>query len=157
MFVYLGAFFGLVCFAFLLRFLKNKYEIVNKLYTNLANLLFWNMFLRMFLEGYIEYSITSIMNLYNTKWDSRSDIFSSIFSIIIFTWIFFFPFLIWTLLWTKFDKLKDQNLINTIGTTYIGLRQDSKLALLYHVIYMLRRLVFSFLVFIFRNHSYLQI
>jgi hypothetical protein len=107
MFVYLGGFFGLVVLALLLRFLKNKYELVNKLYTFLANLIFWNMFLRMFLEGYIEYSITSIMNLYKTRWESRSDIFSSIFSITIFAWIFLFPFLVWILLWKNFNNLKD--------------------------------------------------
>lgn len=151
MFIYLGSFFSLVVLAILLRFLKNKCEVINKFYTYLANLIFWNMFLRMFLEGYIQYSITSLINLYKTKWVTRSDIFSSIFSIIIFTWIFCFPFLIWILLWKNFDKLQDQKQINTIGTTYIEIRQDSKFALLYHVIYMVRRLFFSLLVFVFRN------
>ena len=43
----------------------NNFEFrINKVYTYLANLIFWNMILRMFLEGYMEYAITSLMNLY---------------------------------------------------------------------------------------------
>lgn len=64
MFMYLGFLVGLVGFVLLLRFLKNRYEIVNKVYTYLANLIFWNMILRMFLEGYMEYAITSLINIY---------------------------------------------------------------------------------------------
>ena len=41
---------------------------INKVYTYLANLIFWNMILRMFLEGYIEYAITSLMNLYKVSY-----------------------------------------------------------------------------------------
>ena len=63
MFMYLGGFIGLIAFVLLIRFLKNKYEWINKIYTYLANLIFWNMILRMFLEGYMEYTITSLMNI----------------------------------------------------------------------------------------------
>ncbi len=38
---------------------------VNKVYTYLAKIIFWNMILRMFLEGYMEYAITSLINIYN--------------------------------------------------------------------------------------------
>ena len=41
---------------------------INKVYTYLANLIFWNMILRMFLEGYMEYAITSLMNLYKVSY-----------------------------------------------------------------------------------------
>ena len=157
MFIYLLGFFQLVAFALLLRSIKNKYETINKIYTYLANIIFWNMFLRLFLEGYIEFSISSLMNLYNIRWDSKSDTFSSIFSIIIFAWIIFFPFLVWILLWKNFNHLKDQTQINTIGTIYIELRQDSKMALLYHVFYTLRRLFFSLLVFVFRDQPSIQV
>ena len=108
MFMYLGGFIGLVVFAFLIRFLKNKYQLVNKVYTYLSNLIFWNMILRMFLEGYMEYSITSLMNIYKLKWESRSDAFSSVFSIIIFLWIFIFPFLVWYLCWKNLGKLNEE-------------------------------------------------
>lgn len=53
MFMYLAGFVGLVAFVFLIRFIKNKYLWIDKIYTYLANLIFWNMILRMFLEGYM--------------------------------------------------------------------------------------------------------
>ena len=157
MFIYLLCVILVMALALLLRLIKNKYENVNKIYTYLGNLIFWNMFLRLFIEGYLEFSITSLMNLYNLRWDSKSDAFSSIFSILIFVWIFFFPILVWVLLWKNFNHLKDQTQINTIGTIYIELRQDSKMALLYHVFYMLRRLYFSLLVFVFRDQPSIQV
>lgn len=108
MFMYLGGFVGLVAFVFLIRFLKNKYELINKIYTYLAKLIFWNMILRMFLEGYMEYAITSLMNIYKLQWDTRSNSFSSVFSIIIFAWIFIFPFLVWYILWRNSEKLEEE-------------------------------------------------
>lgn len=88
MFMYLGGFACLVAFVFLIRFLKNRYEWyectvftenfrfrINKIYTYLANLIFWNMILRMFLEGYMEYAITSLMNLYKVSISPQNKIF----------------------------------------------------------------------------------
>ncbi len=126
------------------------------------------MFLRMFLEGYMEYAITSLMNVYKVrqlikiiifqlKWDSRSEIFSSVFSLVIFVWIFLLPILLCFLLKKNFSKLSDQKIIDTFGSTYYDLRQDSKIALMYNVFYMLRRLFFSFLIFVLKSYPYLQI
>lgn len=105
--MYLGGFFGLIAFALLIRMLKNKYELANKVYTYLANLIFWNMILRMFLEGYMEYAITSLINIYKLKWDTWSNGFSSVFSLTIFTWVFLFPFLVWFLLWRNKETLSE--------------------------------------------------
>lgn len=108
MFMYLGGFVGLIAFVFLIRFLKNKYKMVEKVYNYLANLIFWNMIIRMFLEGYMQYAITSLMNIYKLKWNSKSETFSSLFSIIIFAWVFIFPFLVWFILWKNLEKLSDE-------------------------------------------------
>jgi hypothetical protein len=43
---------------------------INKVYTFLANLIFWNMILRMFLEGYMEYALTSLINIYKVSFIS---------------------------------------------------------------------------------------
>lgn len=53
MFIYLGGFVVLVAFVLLIRFLKNRSQFVNKVYTYLSKMIFWNMILRMFLEGYM--------------------------------------------------------------------------------------------------------
>ena len=107
MFFYLGGYLCLVVSALFLRIIKNKFEIASKLYTYLANIIFWNLLLRMFLEGYLAYAITSILNLYKVKWDSKSDAFSSIFSIIMFGWIIFFPLFLWVSLRKNYDNLSD--------------------------------------------------
>jgi hypothetical protein len=80
MFMCLCGFAGLVVLVCLIQFLKNKYELyafaclsnfskysVNKVYTYLSNLIYWNMILRYFLEGYMEFAITSLMNLENVN------------------------------------------------------------------------------------------
>jgi hypothetical protein len=64
MLMYLIGLVVIVAFVFLIRPLRNKYEFVNKIYTYLAKLIFWNMILRMFLEGYMEFAITSLINIY---------------------------------------------------------------------------------------------
>jgi hypothetical protein len=53
MMYYLAGFVFLVIFVLLIRFLKNKYPTVNRVYTYLSNLIFFNMILRMIMEGYI--------------------------------------------------------------------------------------------------------
>ncbi len=65
--------------------------------------------------------------------------------------------LVWFLLTRNFSKLSDQKIIDTFGSIYLELRQDSKIALMYHVFYMLRRLLFSFLIFVLESYPYLQI
>jgi len=63
MFLYLIGFFVLAAFVLIIRLLRNKYHLVNLVYTYLSNMIFFNMILRMILEGYIEYSISAILNI----------------------------------------------------------------------------------------------
>jgi hypothetical protein len=124
---------------------------VNKLYTFLANLIFWNLILRNFLEGYMEYAISSLINIYKLEWDSGTHKFSSIFSIIIFAWIFLLPFLVWFILWRNFEKLEKKESVISFGSIYMELRVGSKNALLYNVFFMLRRLLFTIVILVFKN------
>ena len=152
MFMYFGGSLCLLGFVLLIRFLKNRSQFINKVYTYLAKIIFWNLILRMFLEGYIEYAITSLINIYKLEWDTRSNSFSSVFSIVIFTLIFIFPFIVWYILWkNSAEKLLEQESIDSFGSTYMELRNDSKSALLYNVIYMLRRLLFCIIILVFKK------
>ena len=63
MVMYLLGFVVLVLFVLLIRYLKNRYVLVDKVYQYLVKLLFWNMILRMIMEGYIDYTISSILNV----------------------------------------------------------------------------------------------
>lgn len=60
---YLAAAIGLAVFALAIRFLKNKFAVVNRIFTILSRLLFFNLFLRLFLESYMQDTISSILNL----------------------------------------------------------------------------------------------
>ena len=90
-------------------------------------------------------------------WDNPSDKFSSIFAITVFVVVFFFPLFVWWLLWTRFDKLNDELSIIRYGSMYLELKTDSKTALLYNIIYMLRRLMFATVAILFGNWPFAQI
>jgi preprotein translocase subunit SecY len=68
---------------------------------------------------------------------------SSVFSIIIVVAIVLFPFFTLIVLWKKNASLSEEKSIKTFGSLYNELRKDSRTALLYNVIYMIRRLVFA--------------
>jgi hypothetical protein len=90
-------------------------------------------------------------------WKTYSDKISSSFAIITLVVVLVFPFFVWVLLWKKFTFLKQEISVNSFGSTYQELRTDSKPALLYNVIYMLRRLYIAVLATIFNNHSFFQV
>ena len=57
--------------------------------------------------------------------------------------IIVYPFVVWALLWARFDSLDSESSVKIYGTTYSDLRSKSKYAVLYNVVYMIRRLVFT--------------
>ena len=63
MFMYFLGIVLLVLSVLLIRSLKKKHQLLNKIYNYLAKRLFWNIIIRIFLEGYMQYAITSLINL----------------------------------------------------------------------------------------------
>jgi hypothetical protein len=74
-----------------------------------------------------------------------------------FITVIVFPFFVWGLLWKKFGSLSNEVTQVSIGATYGDLRIDSKAALLYNVVYMLRRLFISGIATLLKKDSYLQV
>jgi hypothetical protein len=72
-----------------------------------------------------------------------------------FITVIVFPFFVWGLLWKKFGSLSNEVTQVSIGATYGDLRIDSKAALLYNVVYMLRRLFISVIATLLKKDSYL--
>ena len=134
------------------------------MYDYLSNLLFYNLILRLFLEGYLEYATTSFLNITNVSihqlnilqlnWVAYTGKLSSVFAIIIAVIIVSLPFITWILLWRRVGTLSDHENINTFGALYAELRKDSRIALLYHVIYMIRRLVFALNAVLLQNYPW---
>lgn len=54
-----------------------------------------------------------------------------------------FPIGIWALLWSKYGALVESDINHTYGSSYFQIRTNSKAALLYNVLFMLRRLVYA--------------
>ena len=75
----------------------------------------------------------------------------------IFAWIFVFPFLVWLILWRNFGKLENLESIISFGSIYMELRTKSKKALLFNVFFMLRRLLFTLVILVFKNWPFAQI
>lgn len=78
-------------------------------------------------------------------------------AIIILSLIVAMPFFVWALLWYRFDKLKEAQSKIAYGSTYMELRYNNKFALLYNVVYMLRRLVFTAVANFLGNSPTLQV
>lgn len=90
-------------------------------------------------------------------WKTNSDKISSAFAIVTLVVVLIFPFFVWALLWSKFSILNQEKAVNVFGSTYQELRTDSKPALLYNVIYMLRRLYIAVIATMFKDYSFFQV
>jgi hypothetical protein len=69
--------------------------------------------------------------------------------------IFVFPFFVWSLLWRNLGKLKEENSVKRFGSTFAEIKTDSRAALMYNVLYMLRRLLFAVIATVFEDHPVL--
>ena len=87
-------------------------------------------------------------------WITKSDQFSSAFAIVTLVTVIIFPIFVWILLWRKYSVLKEERAINVFGSTYQELKPNSKAALLFNVIYMLRRLYIAVLATMVKDYSF---
>lgn len=92
------------------------------------------MIIRIVLEGYIEISLCCLVNLYSLNWANVFQSFSSLFALLVILTILTFPFAVTVVLIKKSDKY---------SSLYEGIRTESKLALLYNIFFVLRRLLFA--------------
>jgi hypothetical protein len=77
------------------------------------------------------------------EWEKTGDKISTVFAICMFIVLISFPLLTLYLLQKNFGKLKDEKAMNTYGALYLELKTDNRSALLYHVFYMLRRMILA--------------
>jgi hypothetical protein len=91
------------------------------------------------------------------KWENSSDQFSSTFAVTLGGFIFLFPFVVWALLWARQAVLPEEEQRMRIGSTYLEIRTGSKAALLYNVLYMLRRLLFAVIATAFEESPVFQV
>jgi hypothetical protein len=90
-------------------------------------------------------------------WITKSDKLSSAFAIVTLVVVLVFPIFVWALLWYKYSNLGQEKAINMFGSTYQELKRDSKPALLFNVIYMLRRLLIAVTATMLKDYSFFQV
>jgi len=77
-------------------------------------------------------------------WHGNStDKFASVFTFLSVIVLLGFPVGVWTFLWRKMSSLEEENMKKLFGSTYEELRTNSRAALLFNVVYMVRRLFFA--------------
>ncbi|TNV87552.1 hypothetical protein FGO68_gene2096 [Halteria grandinella] len=156
MMIYVCVYLGLSLSVPFIGYIKGRNSILAKLYTYLRENFFFNSFLRLFLEGYMQFSICSLISTSNALWDSSSDRLSTVLGLIFTTCITLFPFLVWILLWRQLPNLKYKHSEQTYGSLYNEIRSDNRGAVVYSVVYMIRRLVFVIIALTLHKYPYAQ-
>jgi hypothetical protein len=78
-------------------------------------------------------------------------------ALLILTVLFLLPFGVWALLWRRQATLAQEESKTRFGSTYMELRLNSRTALLYNVIYMLRRQLFAFTAIFLKSWPFAQV
>ncbi len=99
-------------------------------------------------------NIVLFKHIIQLNWTKKSDQFSSFLALSIFAAVFVFPFFVWYILWAKIEKLNDNESKDRFGSTYLEIKTQSKHALLYNVLYMLRRLLFAVITLLIPDNSF---
>jgi len=110
------------------------------------------------MESYLELHLCSTINLTNFYMRTYSgDWIGAITSIPVAIVINLLPFAIFILLYCKFTQLPDEDFKVRFGTIYEGLNITEKSFLGYPCLFMLRRMMFSLLVVLLPNYTFLQL
>ena len=141
-----------------------KFAIVKSAYEKIKKKIFWNSFLRSSLEGYLEIVIAIILRVTTYSFKSFTESASSVAGFTLLFLAVAYPVYVWVLLFRNFDeKVKPKNegmalqvqipIVRTqeFKQKYGSLTEDlnlrSKLALIYQVIFMFRRLGLALIIF----------
>jgi hypothetical protein len=126
------------------KFLLTRFRIGTIIYERLSKMIYFNMILRCLLEGYLEFSLSSLLNLYKLEWDNPIESLCSVLTIVLTVVLLLFPIFVGVLLITRKTKLSDPKFQDKYGSLYSEVKYHNTSALLFHVFFILRRLVFAF-------------
>ena len=79
------------------------------------------------------------------SWGNSSEIFASIFNILLFSILTGYPFYVYMFFMRKKDVLKNEKVEESYGSLYENINTNSKMALMFNLIYLCRRMVFAVL------------
>ena len=84
-----------------------------------------------------------MINVIKMVWITKGDKFSGIVSIMLLVILTLFSGIIWYILMKNFNTLASNITLIKYGSLYSELRFNRKLCLLYHVVFVTRRLIFT--------------
>jgi len=129
-----------------------------KWYLWLKNKLFWNFLLRLLIESYLELHLSSTINAANLYWSSNSgDWLASLTTLPVAFVVNAFPIWLFMFLRRNHERLSEEEFKARFGATYEGLVTESKTFIGHPLIFILRRMLFSFMVVLIRDLTFLQI
>lgn len=82
---------------------------------------------------------------------------SSLLAIIFMILISAYPIFISIVIFKNMNKLNNEEFLSRYGSLYDGLKTDCKLALLYNLLYTIRRLILAIMIVILSDYPNLQI
>lgn len=105
----------------------------------------YNFILRFLLEGYLEYTIASFINLYYEQYSKFTEIFSFTVSVLMISIAVGLPIFSFLFILINFKDLDKPRLKDKFETLYENLDTSRRVTSFYTLIFLLRRLMFSFL------------
>ena len=113
------------------------------------------MLIRLIFEGYLELILSVLISLTDMQWSgelyNNSVLYTNIFSIVVTIFLLGMPIFILGFYWKNIDKLEDKEFVETYGDIYDGLalsqdKESRKIALFYPFWFVVRRMLFAFVV-----------
>ena len=131
----------------LIVWLFSNHQIVLNLHNKLKSKIFWNTPLRLFLEEYLVLAITTLLKTKTLAFTGYYQSFVSLFAMIAgFALICAIPAAIFFVVYKNYKIVKTEAFQSKYGTLTSDLNLDNKLALLYYVVFMLRRIFLALII-----------
>lgn len=133
--------------------LTNEKFVKKKLLEKIINGLFFNVLISITLESLVEFLVYSILNFYTYDFSINGEILGFCISLFCtFCIIFVFLALLWTISKKNKSQLKEEKFLNRWGALIEFININKKTALLYNIIYVIRRFIYVIICF-YKNES----
>jgi len=116
-------------------------------YMNLKQKIFYNAFIRYAIQSTLKLQISACMTLSALNWEESSQLGQGVVSIFLIFVFLTLPVVFVCILWRNYEHLNTLSMRKKIGTLYPGINTESKVALLYTIVFLLRRSLFCFFTF----------
>jgi len=113
----------------------------------------WGIVIRFMLETFLSVILSICLNFYFFSTETVSETVSGVITIIIATAYTYLSFYAFFIFYFKRRKLKLIIFVSKYGAFYEELRIQSRMALLYNIFFMIRRLIFVSVIIILNSHS----